>query len=281
MEKIMTDGISIITVVLNSKILIEETILSVINQKNVPIQYIIIDGGSTDGTLEIIEKYKNSISIIISEPDGGIYPAINKGISYCNYPLVGLIHSGDKYKPDALFKVYHAFNETHADVIYGDIEVKQKNGVEFIFLHQVADHKLLKKRMSIFHPSTFVKLSVYQNFGMYNCEYRLASDYDFLLKLFLKKYRFVRVPIVLATFLSGGFSDQNYKLLHKENYQIHKKQFGVINAISYKFNTIAFYLFFTFRKALVISIIGKNKYITLKKKKYNKPSKLITNGEIK
>lgn len=277
MEDLKNDGISVITIVLNGNSLIEETILSVIKQDNINLEYIIIDGGSTDGTLEIIEKYKGSINKIVSERDGGIYQAINKGISLCSNSLIGLIHCGDRYKSNALSIVYKTYLETDADVLYGDIEIREENENDFILKYLIADHRFLTKRMSIFHPSTFVKLSVYKNLGLYNCDYKTASDYDYFLRLFLQGYKFVYVPFILTTFLFGGISSQNFKLSLKQNYQIRKKQLGIISAISYKLSTITIHLFFKFRKVLIISIIGRNKYFKLKQAKYNKR---ITKGEI-
>ena len=212
MGKKITDGISIITIVLNGKILIEETILSVINQKFLNLEYIIIDGGSTDGTLEIIEKYKGSIYKIISEHDGGIYQAINKGISLCNHSLVGLIHCGDRFASDTLSIVYSTFLNINSDIYYGDIEILEEEDDDYVSKFEIADHTLLKNKMSIFHPSTFVKLSVYKNFGFYDCKYQSASDYDFFLHLYLQGYKFVHVPLILATFRSGGISGKNFKL---------------------------------------------------------------------
>jgi glycosyltransferase involved in cell wall biosynthesis len=258
-------GISIITIVLNQKSLIEGTIKSVICQKNINIEYIIIDGGSTDGTLEIIDKYKKYINTIISEADGGIYHAINKGISLATYPLVGLIHCGDCYVEDALSKVYKVFQEISADVIYGDIEIKEKNGKEFILRKSIANHKMLRKCMSIFHPSTFVKLSIYKEFGVYNNEYCSAADYDFFLRLYLQKFNFVHIPVVLATFRSGGLSSKKYKLSLNENYQIRKKHLGFISALSYTMATICTHSFYSVRRFIITLIIGEKLYFKIKR----------------
>ncbi len=105
----MVNKISIITIVFNGKSQIEQTIKSVIEQDDVEIEYIVIDGGSTDGTVEIIKSYIQYINYFVSEPDGGIYQAINKGISLASQPLVGLIHCGDFYRKNVLKTVYNEF----------------------------------------------------------------------------------------------------------------------------------------------------------------------------
>ena len=125
-------GISIITIVKNGIDFIEETILSVIHQKGVEIEYIIIDGNSEDGTKGVIKKYNKGISHFISESDGGIYQAINKGISLATMPIIGLIHSGDCYLPGALKKVINSYNKYGSGIYYGDIIIRE-----------IVDHTLL------------------------------------------------------------------------------------------------------------------------------------------
>lgn len=263
------NGISIITIVLNGESLIEETIQSVILQKNVDLEYIIIDGGSTDGTLNKISKYQDRIDLVISEPDKGIYHAINKGIHLAKYPYVGLIHCGDCYRTDALSKVYKTFNRTNADVIYGDIEIKEEKYEDFIVSTYLADHKYLKNKMSIFHPSTFVKLSVYKNFGVYNTEYKSAADYEFFLKLFLQNAIFVHLPFVLATFRSDGISSKNIKLSIKENYKIRRNVLGLFAAVKYFYFTIITATFYTLRKKIITGLLGEKIYFKLKQNKNN------------
>lgn len=258
------EGISIITIVLNGGLLIEETILSVVNQNNIKIEYIIIDGGSVDNTLEIVAKYKDYIAHVISEPDGGIYQAINKGISLSSYPLVGLIHCGDTYVPNTLFEIYSIFKKTNADIIYGDIQLKEQIGNKYSLKEFVANHSDLHLNMSIYHPSTFIKSSVYKEIGGYNVDYRSAADYDFLLKVYLQKYYFVHLPKVLAVFRSGGLSSSNFKLSLKENYRIRKKQLGKINALLYLTSTSFTNIIYSIRKSIIKSIIGKNNFNQLK-----------------
>lgn len=260
------DGISIVTIVLNGGKEIEATLLSVINQDFKALEYIIIDGGSTDRTLEIIEKYKSKISKVISGKDGGIYHALNKGISLCNNSIVGAIHCGDTYSKNTLNKVYEAFQETNADIIYGDIEAREDYGDEFILRRLYADHSQLKRNMSIFHPATFIKLSVYRRFGFYDIKYRSASDYDLLLRLYNRGYKFAYVPEVLATFRSGGTSSNDFRLSLTENYQIRLNHQSIFYALYYAFKTISLYLYYRLRRDLLILILGQKKYFEIKKK---------------
>lgn len=165
--------------------------------------------------------------------------------------------------------VYKKYIETNADVLYGDIEIREEYGDGIILNHKISNHLLMRKKMSIFHPATFVKRSVYKNFGVYSCDYRSASDYDFFLRLFLQGYRFVHVPFILASFLSGGLSGQNFKLSLTENYQIRKKQLGIISAFSYALSRTINSLFYKSRKSLFILIFGKRNYYKIKQKKSN------------
>ncbi len=263
-----TKGIvSIITIVRNGVDQIEETIKSVISQKDVNLQYIIIDGNSTDGTLGIIEKYKGHINIVISEPDKGIYDAINKGIKHATGDLIGLIHCGDKYNDGILSVCYQKFVQTQKDIIYGDTSILEQTEKNEILRNKSTNHLLLKKKMSIFHPSTFVSRECYSINGLYNQNYKIAADYDFLLRNFLAGVSFEYLPISLATFRSGGASGNAIKLT-KELFLIWEKHLGLLSAIrntTFRLTNIGYYYL---RKKMVVSIIGKNNYNKLKLKKY-------------
>jgi glycosyltransferase involved in cell wall biosynthesis len=259
------EGISIITIVLNGELLIEETIKSVIHQNNVDFEYIIIDGGSTDGTLNIINKYKNHIAHFVSESDKGIYYAINKGISLASYELIGLIHSGDCYKENALSEAYNVFKKYDADVVYGDIEILEDMYGHIFSKTLIANHKLLKNEMTIFHPSSFVKHAIYLEYGYYNTNYRSASDYDLFLQLFLQNKKFIYIPKELATFRSDGISSKNLKLSLYENYLIRKNRIGLLNATIFKIRRILLNHFFITRTIILNKLLGKNNIILLKK----------------
>lgn len=271
----MKNKISIVTIVFNGETLIEHTIQSVIQQKNVSLQYIIVDGGSTDGTLKIISKYRDQIDVLISEPDKGIYDAINKGIRQATNELIGLIHCGDFYEPDALYEALQAFDKTSADVVYGDINILENLSGQSVIHRQRADHTGLGKKMTIFHPSTFISRRCYAQHGLYHTGYKITADYHLLLSLYLKKATFTYLPNVLANFSSGGISESNWNLLVKENVTIRKTLLGTKSALVYQATTIPVHYFYTLRKFIVETIIGKDNYEKLKVYASNKRNKTI------
>ena len=215
--------ISIITIVLNNKQNIEKTILSVLNQKDVDLEYIVIDGGSTDGTLDIIEKYKNNIDVLISEKDNGIVDAFNKGLKVANGDVVGIINSGDWLEPDILTTVMQTFEKTQADIVYGDVLYWQGDDPEYRYK---ANHALLKEFMSINHPAVFVKKKIYEQYGLFDETFKVAMDYELMLRFFVNGVKFVYIDKVLSNMALGGVSDVNWRLAYKEAYEIRKKYLG-------------------------------------------------------
>lgn len=196
--------ISIVTAVRNNAAEIEETIQSVLGQDYPDVEYIIIDGASTDGTVEIIEKYRDRLAAFVSEPDTGIYNAMNKGIRLATGDVIGLINSGDSYFPGALSLVAASFGpEPGRRIFWGD--------VAYEFLGRVKGFRKNKLRIGAFapHPSMFVPRQVYEEIGLYDESFRLLGDYDFM-------YRAVNVagvtplyvPELIAFYREGGLSDR-------------------------------------------------------------------------
>jgi glycosyltransferase involved in cell wall biosynthesis len=204
--------ISIITIVFNGEKYIEETIKSVISQDKINLEYIIIDGGSTDNTISIVNKYLDKISLFISEPDKGIYDAINKGISHSNGILVGLIHCGDYYSPNVLEKVMVTFQKSNADIVYGNQIIIEEYNNELIERFNNGDHTKLKYGMTIPHPSTFVSKSCYDKYGYYSINFKISSDYSYFLTLYIANLKFIKIDEVLAYFRAGGVSSRNLTL---------------------------------------------------------------------
>lgn len=271
MKTILDDVVSIITIVLNGEDHIEQTILSVLNQEGIKIEYIVIDGGSNDNTLQIIEKYRNQIDVIISEPDNGIYDAINKGIRIARGSLIGLVHCGDYYTKDALSIAFSEYVRTKADIMYGDLEIIEENNNQEIRYFEKPDHLKLREKMSIFHPATFVSNECYSKNGLYEIEYRIASDYELFLRYFINGVVFHYVPKTFSVFREGGVSSKHQKILLMELFKIKRKYLGFLRACHFSLRRTMINNYFVFRKFLVISIIGKRKYFELK---YNRSNKL-------
>lgn len=195
---------SIITVCFNSEKTIEKTIQSVLGQSYEDFEYIIVDGNSTDGTMQIVEKYRDCISTIISEPDKGLYHAMNKGIAIAKGKVIGIINSDDWYEPNALEWVARAYeNSDHQTVFYGLCKYFE-NGNESKILSY---HHNSLPVMMISHPSVFVPSLLYEKLGAFNVSFKISADYELLLRFFQNGVPFFRIERVLANYRSGGVSD--------------------------------------------------------------------------
>lgn len=211
--------ISVITVVLNCRAYIEKTILSVLDQNYQNVEYLIIDGGSTDGTLEIIKKYENYIDYWISEQDKGLYDAMNKGIKLASGQIIGIINSDDWYESDALRLVHEEFTKTNADVVCGEMNIYKDN----IFYYKTGiANKLngLKKGMIINHPTVFVKKEVYNNYGAFNLKYKIASDWELMVRYWRAGLKFATINNPIANFRLGGDSYKYNKYTIREKHYI-------------------------------------------------------------
>ena len=177
--------ISIVTVVLNNVNTIEQTILSVISQSYNNVEYVIIDGGSTDGTLEIIDKYKDHIDLFICEPDKGLYDAMNKGISLTNGEIIGIINSDDWYESNAIKLIVDAYyNNPKKQIFHGDrYDIKDYN-TKIIRKYNPSSFKFKYYGMTFNHPSMFVHKDVYEQ-RLYNYDLSVLADYEFVLTQFL------------------------------------------------------------------------------------------------
>lgn len=222
----MNPRISVITVSFNSEKTIEQTIKSVVSQEYDNLEYIIIDGASTDGTLDIIRKYAEAYPDIIlykSEKDNGIYDAMNKGIEMSTGDIVGIINSDDYYEKEAVPIVSRVYNECYMKdqifVIYGMTRFLKDDDVEDSVV--MVSHNSLPVKMMC-HPACFVSKEAYKKIGLFNCNYKSAADYDLFLRLFLsKKVSFYPVYEVLANFRLGGMSSS--EISYSETADIKKK----------------------------------------------------------
>lgn len=196
--------ISIITVAYNAEGTIEQTINSVLNQTYSNIEYIVIDGGSTDRTVDIIEKYDSFISFWISEPDQGIYYAMNKGIEMATGEIIGIINADDWYEKNALDIIVNVFNDAEVEIVYGKLNIVENDKVVRSTYPLPLNNMWF--RMAIDHPATFVKRSVYERLGLFDTSYMLAADYDFLLKAYCEGVKFQYIDSTIANFRNDGVS---------------------------------------------------------------------------
>jgi len=221
--KISSEGkplITIVTVVYNGAEYLEKTIKSVIEQDYENIEYIIVDGGSKDGTLDIIRRYEHAIDYWVSEPDKGIYDAMNKGIDLGGGGWIGILNSDDFYADNAISIVAKAASGC-VDVICGAMEVVTRDDCEYIEL-RVPKPRKLPFGMYVNHPSSFVSAKLYNDFMKYDSGLKMAADYKFFLSVFLAGYRFVSVNSSLAVMRDGGASITDYTITRDEESFVRK-----------------------------------------------------------
>lgn len=208
--------VSIITVTYNSAKTLEETIKSVINQSYSNIEYIIIDGGSTDGTLNIIKKYSDYISYWVSEPDKGIYDAMNKGINIAKGEIIGIINSDDWYEKDIINEIVQNYIKYGENKIYhGNIKFHYKNGT-FEEKKPIINLKNFYKGTILFHPTFFVPKKIYNTIGVFNLSYKIAADYDFMLRNYINNITFIYINKCISNMRKEGESVQKATQGYKE-----------------------------------------------------------------
>lgn len=205
MGNIKTPLISIITVSYNVVNTIEETILSVINQNFEDYEYIIIDGGSTDGTKDIIEKYEDKISFWVSEPDKGIFDAMNKGISLANGEWLNFMNAGDSFYDLNVFKSVFSVPRT-SDVIYGDNMLCYQWSQILLSPDEISN---TTQYMVFGHQTTFTRRELLLKY-LFDCSYKIAADYDFFFRVYRDGHSFEYIPICISKFSAAdGVSNNN------------------------------------------------------------------------
>lgn len=212
-QRMETDNqplISIITVTYNAQTALEETMQSVFLQTYPNIEYIIIDGKSQDGTLDIIKRYESQIATWLSEKDNGIYDAMNKGIRLAKGEIIGMINAGDYYEPEAVENIVNAFlKEKQAGIFHGNVNMLNEDGSFFKLKKPNTDLNQLYKGISLFHPTFFVHKSIYEEKGLYDIVYKSSADFDFALRNHLLGTPFYYLDTVIANFRLGGYSTVN------------------------------------------------------------------------
>ena len=216
--------ITIITVCLNSCEAIIETCESILKQQNdANFEWIVIDGGSTDGTLDILDKYKDLITILVSEPDKGIYDAMNKGILHAKGQYLLFLNAGDSFHENStLISLDHNSN---SELIVGNLFFSQSKSLRES--PKILTKDFLLKGM-LPHQATFFRRDIFDKYGYFNSSYRIAGDYEMFSRLIQKyKVSYAHVPDIIANFDETGISsDDNFRYLRKqENHRVRWKYF--------------------------------------------------------
>jgi glycosyltransferase involved in cell wall biosynthesis len=219
--------LSVVTIVYNNVKDIERTMLSVLNQTYGDIEYIIIDGLSTDGTLEVIRKYQERIKLV-SEKDEGIYDAMNKGLAKATGDYVLFMNSGDEiYSVDTVAKVFATTDD--ADIYYGETEMMDSDGQSLgQRRHKAPDHfswRSFKYGMSVSHQAIYIKRSLTEP---YDRQYHLSADIDWIIRAAKKAKKIVKVDGYVAKYLVGGISKLKHRQSLQERFDIMKRYYGLL-----------------------------------------------------
>jgi glycosyltransferase involved in cell wall biosynthesis len=208
--------VSIITVSYNSANHIEDAIESVASQDYDDIEHLIIDGSSTDGTIEILKKHEHDLALWISEPDEGIYDAMNKGISLATGDVIGILNSDDFYFNDKIIsKVATAFSDPEIDAVYGDLIFVDPTDLN----RTVRTYSSAKWNPTRFargympaHPTFFVRRKYYKQYGLFETDYQIAADYEMLIRLlYVHQLRYKYLPITMVKMRKGGVSSNGVR----------------------------------------------------------------------
>lgn len=251
-----TPWVSVITIVYNGASLLEGTIQSVLRQEEAHLEYIIIDGGSNDGTLDIIQRYDNQIDYWISEPDKGIYDAMNKGLHAARGEYVWFMNAGDHVHGEQVFSRLLTLNP-NADVYYGEANFVNEARVVLGTRSEISTRKLPEALtwhdmiygMAVCHQSFIARRSLV---NLYDVSYRCSADINWVIEVLKKSSTIVNTHSILSDYLVGGFSMKQQKLAWKERWQIYTKHYGL-------FKNIVVSIFIVFRY-VIHRLSGKGNY---------------------
>lgn len=216
--------VSIITVCFNSERTIRDTLQAVKNQTHKNIEYIVVDGNSSDSTNNIVEEFGDMVSIHVSEPDSGLYDAMNKGINLASGDIVGILNSDDLFYDDSVIeRVVNEFNNgTGIDIVFADVGFYDQELIRKVrhYSSKVFSAKKLKYGIMPAHPSLYIKRSICKKVGEYSLQYKIAADFDYIVRLFsLDNIGYSYVQSEFVKMRIGGISTSGIKanfLLNKE-----------------------------------------------------------------
>lgn len=221
----MPKKLSIITVCFNIKDEIEQTLKSIVNQTWQDFEWIVIDGGSTDGTLDILKKYEKHISVLISEPDKGIYNAMNKGIKIAKGKYLNFMNGGDSFYADDVLEKVFAGKDYDSDILYGDCKIFEMNGKSYIrkFPDNIGTRFFVDDVIN--HQSTFIKRDLFDKYGLYSENYKIVSDWEKWVIFAINNRSFQKLDFVVANFVYNGISATRLDLLQAELDNIRRRYF--------------------------------------------------------
>lgn len=237
---------------------IEKTCESIVNQTWQDFEWIVVDGGSTDGTLDVLKKYETRITTLISEPDGGLYNAMNKGLKIANGEWINFMNGGDCFSSNTVLNEVFADKNYKAEVLYGNCNYVSEDKIQ----KSVFPEKLEKPyfvRNCICHQASFIKKDLFDKFGLYLEEYKIASDLEKWLMFLSKKCKFKHIDLVVADYDLGGISMTNADEREEERFLILEKY------LTKRQKSEHFYFYFSNYRIKLFGII----YCGKVKKKFN------------
>jgi len=220
--------ITVITVVYNAADTIEDTLQSVIKQDYQDIEHIVIDGGSTDGTMDVVNSYRKQLAVVVSEPDKGIYDAMNKGVEHASGDIIGTLNSDDWYADiGVLSRVAQSFNDDKdLDAVYGDIVYVTKDEPHSLVRYwesRAYQHGLFEKGWMPPHPSLFVKKDCYSRYGKFDLDFKIQSDFDLTMRFMaVNKIKTQYLPGVMVKMRMGGVTNNRISNVIKGNYEAYR-----------------------------------------------------------
>lgn len=267
--------ITVVTVCYNAVNELEKTMLSVLNQTYDNIEYIVIDGGSKDGTVDIIKKYADRLAYWVSGPDKGIYDAMNKGIRVAKGEWINFMNAGDRfYDEDSILNMYSTKVYLNADIIYGYQVHEYEYGS---YVRKRLDLSNFSSSMPIGHPSSFVRTQLLKE-NLFDTQYHIAADYNFFFKMFLSNKRFEFVNTLVAVFEStAGISSSAVIPTMKETAMVN----GSYGTFNYRIMALKVWMR-TVLKRISMSILTPDKIVNIKmKKRNNNPEYIPLNSFLK
>jgi glycosyltransferase len=215
--------VSVVTVCYNSVATIEQTLLSVAAQTHPDVEHIVIDGGSTDGTLEILSRHRQRLAMVVSEPDHGLYDAMNKGWNRATGDVIGFLNADDTFAtPEALAWLAATFARTDSDAVYGDLELVSSRG-DVVRVWRSGQFRRFKYHLGWMtpHPATYVRRHLFERHGGFSEALNISADYELMLRFFfLHRASIEYLPQKLVRMTAGGASNGSLSNIARANWQV-------------------------------------------------------------